>query len=81
MDTETKTKTDWPATVGATIGHFLVTVTVALVASFVLSVAWNNGPSRLATLPSMTWAESLGTLVAIWILVSPIRRLRITLES
>jgi uncharacterized membrane protein YqhA len=81
MDTETKTKTDWPATVGATIGNFLVMVTVALVASFVLSVAWNNGPARVAMLPDMSWADSLGTLVAIWILVSPIRRLRITLES
>lgn len=76
MDT-TSSRTDWPETIGRFIGLTLVTITVGLVSSFVLSVAWNAGPAKLLSQPDMTWADSLACLVSIWILSATLRGFRI----
>lgn len=77
MDAQTRKTVDWPTAIGSFIGATLVFVTASLIMSFILSIAWNNGPAKLTGWPSMTWAESLATLVSIWVLASPIRQIRV----
>lgn len=70
---------DLATTIGRFIGMALVAVTVALVSSLTLSIAWNAGPARLFSQPDLTWADSLACLVSIWVLSSPLRGLRVKL--
>jgi hypothetical protein len=79
---EVKTpRPDLPTAFGRFIGASLVSVTLAMILSLILSFAWNYGPAKLAGWPVMTWAESLGTLVSVWILTSPIRPIRVAAED
>jgi hypothetical protein len=77
MDTTSSTATDWPETIGRFIGICMVTVTVGMISSLILSVAWNAGPAKLLGQPNLTWADSLACLVSIWILSAPLRGIRV----
>lgn len=76
-----KKSTDRATLVGAGIGFVLATTTTILVVSGIFSVAWNRGAAKLFDRPDLSWAESLGVIVCLWIVAIPFRIVRVKMSE
>ena len=79
MQTSQNSEVGLPEAIGRLIGVTAVAIVVTLVASFTFSVAWNHGPAKILSLPSLNWAESLAVLCVVWVLAMPFRVSRVKL--